>query len=54
LSEVPEGSDLQRRYLAKLTAQEDELDSLTLDEIKARDAAEAAQRAFDQAIAGIE
>lgn len=54
LSEVPEGSDLQRRYLAKLAAQEDELDSLTLDEIKARDAAEAAQRAFDQAIAGIE
>ena len=54
LGEVPRESDLHRRYLAKLAAQEDELDRLTVDEINARDAAETAERALADAIAALE
>jgi len=54
LSAIPRESDLYRRYLVKLNAQEDELDRLTVDEINARDAAESAEQALSDAIQNIE
>ncbi len=54
LVRVPSDSDLHRRYLAKMTDQEDALDRWEIAMAAARDGVEAAERALAQAIHDLE
>ena len=54
LVRVPTDSDLHRRYLAKMTDQEDALDRWEIAMAAARDGVEAAERALAQAIHDLE
>ena len=53
LGAVPSGSELQRRYLGQLQAQETELDRLGVQEAAATRAVEAADAALKDAVAGV-
>ena len=54
LQRVPRDSDLHRRYLAKMTQQEDALDQLAVATDGAQDALASAERALNEAIRDLE
>jgi hypothetical protein len=54
LGEVPQGSDLHGRYLAKLAQQEDELDRIATEIASTGDAIAAAEAALADAVAKLE